>query len=396
MRRLLTGCRMLLNDRLEDGHALLLEAGRIQAVLPALACEVAADETVTLPRSAILAPGFIDVQVNGAGGVLFNDRPVAEAAGSIAAAMRPFGTTGLLPTYITDSAEGTAQACAAAIAAAEARVPGVLGLHLEGPFLSPERAGIHDPRHIRAPGEPELALLERTAATLARAGQRLLVTLAPERVEDAALRRLLDAGAILSLGHSAASFERVETAVALGLSGFTHLGNAMPPILNRAPGPVAAGLAAEAAYCGLIADGIHIHPGLLRLMLRLKGPQRCMLVTDAMPCTGTDASQFQLYGRTILREGGRLTDAEGTLAGADLDMAQAVRNAVALMGASPAEALRMASTTPASFLRIDSERGCLTAGTIADLVLLSDDLQVLATWVAGAARWHRRDIPPRH
>lgn len=395
MRRLLTGCRMLIDDALVEGHALLLEHGRIAAVLPAPGADVAADETVTLPRHAILAPGFIDVQVNGAGGVLFNDRPSAEAAGAIAAAMRPFGCTGLLPTFITDSAEGTAAACAAAIAAMAAGTPGVLGLHLEGPFLSPARAGIHDSRHIRPATEAELALLEDTAARLARHGGRLLLTLAPEAVDDTVLRRLAEAGIVLAAGHSAASFERTEAALAQGIRGFTHLGNAMPAIVNRDPGPVAAALGADAAWCGVIADGIHIHPGLLRLMLRLKGAERLLLVTDAMPPAGTALTQFSLYGRTILRRDGRLADTEGTLAGADIDIAAAMRNAVALMGASPAQALRMATTTPAEFLGIAAERGRIAAGTAADLVLLSDRLEVLATWIAGASSWHRsRDSAP--
>jgi len=395
-RQFLTGAKIFTGDRTVTGQALVVENGVIQGLVPSGSVPSGSD-VVRLPADSLLAPGFIDAQVNGAGGVLFNETPTVDAALAIAAALRPSGTTGLLPTFITDDRSKMAQACDAAVAAADQQASGVLGLHLEGPFLSRERPGVHDPRYIRAPDEADLSLLE---ALPARFGPhaRFLLTLAPEQVSDTAISRLSASGVVVSLGHTAASYDRTTEALHAGARGFTHLFNAMPPVANREPGPVGAALDSSAAWCGIIADGIHVHPSLLRAAIASKRTGQVFLVTDAMSPVGTTAESFVLYGRTILRRDGRLTTEDGVLAGADIDMISSVRNCIRLLGLPGEEALRMASLYPATFLRLDHELGRIAPGYKANLVLLAGaepDWQVAATWIRGQVSWHESDIQAR-
>ena len=377
-RRLLRGARVLTETGLQDDVAVLIENGRI---LDLLSASAAARETAplqSLQGGAILAPGFIDVQVNGGGGVLFNDTPTVEGALAIAAAHRRYGTTALLPTVITDQPAVMRRGADAAAAAARLPDSGVVGVHLEGPFISPHRPGVHNPALIRRIGLADAAwLAERSTTT------PTLLTIAPEEVEDDYLDLMATAGVVLSAGHTAASVERIEQALAHGLRGFTHLYNAMPPLAGREPGPVGAALLDTTAWCGLIADGVHVHTASLRVALATRPSERMLLVTDAMSVLGTDADRFTLYGMEILRRNGRLERADGTLAGADLDMATAVRNSVTTLGLPVERALRMASTYPAAFMRL-SDRGRIVPGLRADLVLLSEDLVVLGTWIGGS------------
>lgn len=377
MRQALTGARVFTGEAIRAGRAVLIERGRIADVVPEAAVPAAA-ERVALP-GGLLAPGFVDLQVNGGGGVLLNDAPTVEGIATIARAHRRFGTTGLLPTLITDTPEVTDRAVTAVRDAIAAGVPGILGIHLEGPHLAPERKGIHDPARIRGLGEGDLERLSALPRTLGRT----LVTLAPETVPAGTVRALAEAGVIVAAGHTAATYEQLRAAQDEGLAGFTHLFNAMSQLGAREPGAVGAALDHEASFCGVIADGHHVHPAGLRLAYRIKGAGRLCLVTDAMAVTGSDLASFELHGRRIFRRDGRLTSADGTLAGADLDMATAVRNAVALMGAPLKDALRMASTTPAACLGLGCELGRLAPGYRADLVHLDDALQVRATWIGG-------------
>jgi N-acetylglucosamine-6-phosphate deacetylase len=370
----LTGGRVLTEDGLRADATVLVEDGLI---LDIVARPPAGAEVRRLAESDILAPGFVDVQANGGGGVLFNTTPTAEAALAIAAAHRRYGTTSLLPTLITDRPEIMAQAVAAAREAMAHPDGGVAGIHLEGPFLSPKRPGVHDPRLIRRMAAEDASWLATHAPTLP-----LLLTSAPEEVEDEFLVMLARSGAILSAGHTAASFERIGEATALGLTGMTHLYNAMPPLVGREPGPVGAALLDDELWCGLIVDGVHVHAASLKLALAARPAERMLLVTDAMSVLGTTDESFQLYGETILRRRGRLERADGTLAGADLDMAAAVRNSVSLLGLDLARALRMASTYPAAFMRL-TDRGRIAPGLRADLVVLGEALEVRDTWVGG-------------
>jgi N-acetylglucosamine-6-phosphate deacetylase len=360
-------------------QAVLIEAGRVVGVSPAN--ELGGDIPVhPLPRGAWLAPGFIDVQVNGGGDVLFNDTPTADAIDAIAAAHRRFGTTALLPTLIT-ATDDTMRAAAQAVTAAMARNPSVLGVHFEGPFLSPGKPGIHDAARIRRPGPDDVALLTGLS------GGVTLVTLAPEEAPDGFIRRLVDAGVRVSLGHSMATYCQTRAALGEGLSGFTHLFNAMRPLESREPGAVAAALEAADVWFGIIVDGVHVDPAMLRLALR--GIARPMLVTDAMPPVGGSKTSFALNGRAITVEDGRCAAADGTLAGAALDMATAVRNCVAMLGVPLTDALRFASAHPAQFLGVYDRLGYIGRGRRADLVaFMPDTMDVLATWVAGGIMEH--------
>jgi N-acetylglucosamine-6-phosphate deacetylase len=361
-------------DTVRPDHAVFIEDGRIAAVLPRSAAP--ADGPVERrPPGAWLAPGFIDVQVNGGGDLLFNDDPSAETITAIAAAHRQFGTTSLLPTLITDAFEKMRRAIKA-VGEAVSKNPGILGIHFEGPFISPERPGVHDGAAIRRPTEDDFSLL-----TSLREGVTL-VTLAPECVPDGFIRRLAEAGVRVSLGHSMATYDETRQALADGLTGFTHLFNAMRPLASRDPGPIAAALEHPDCWYGLIADGVHVHPAMLRLALR--GPGRAMLVTDAMPPVGGRKADFALCREEIAVRDGCCRRADGTLAGTALDMSGAVRNVVALTGASLPQALRMASRRPAEFLGAGDRLGRLAPGYRADLVaFMPNEVQVLKTWVAG-------------
>lgn len=354
--------------------AVVIGGDTIEAVVPAAEIPTGMPVQI-LPEGAWLAPGFIDLQVNGGGDTLFNEAPTPDAVAAIAAAHRRYGTTGLLPTLITDT---PAKMRAARQAAGEAMAtrPSVLGIHFEGPFLSPERAGIHDPALMRAPTAEDLTFLAAQFPGV------VLVTLAPERVPPGFIAALAKAGVRVALGHSAAGYEETRAALAEGLCGFTHLFNAMPPLGSRAPGPIAAALETKDAWYGLIVDGEHVAPAMLRLALRGLGAP--LLVTDAMPPVGGTRGDFALQGRQIHRRDGRLLDEEGRLAGSLLDMAGAVRNSMALLGLSLPEALRLASAAPAAALGLDDRLGHLRPGYRADLVALAPDtVQVLGTWVAG-------------
>lgn len=370
----------VLADRVFDGRgwhrqaAVLIRDGRIVGIAPW--GDVPADwAQARLPRGAVLAPGFIDLQVNGGGGVLLNDQPTADGMRAIARAHRRLGTTACLPTLITDSREPMRRAIAAARATAGR--DGVLGLHLEGPFISPRRPGVHRPDLIRA---PEAGDLEDLCA-LAGAG-RSLVTLAPECVPDGFVQNLAAAGVRVAIGHSEASAAVVTQAVADGATGVTHLFNAMPPMSAREPGIVGEALAEPRLTAGLIVDGIHVDPVSVRAAFAAKH-DGIALVSDAMPTVGTSLDHFELMGRSIRLADGRLTTEGGTLAGAHLDLATAVRNAVRLAQLPLEDALRAASLTPARFLGLEHERGALVTGARADLVALSEELSVVATWVGG-------------
>jgi len=354
--------------------AVIIEGSRILAVVPRDDVPAAVPRRI-LPDGACLAPGFIDVQVNGGGDVLFNDNPTPDGIRAIAAAHRRFGTTALLPTLITDTPEKVSSAIAAVEALAD-KDSAILGIHLEGPFLSPERPGVHATRHIRAPSNDDLALLTVPRRSIT------VVTLAPEQAPPGFIRALADAGVRVCLGHSVATYAETRAAMAEGLSGFTHLFNAMPGLGSRDPGPIAAALESETAWFGMIVDGVHVHPATLRLALR--GLARPLLVTDAMPPVGGKHMGFTLYGEEITVQDGRCTRQDGTLAGSVLDMASALRNCVRLLGVPFETALRFASTNPAEFLGLGHRIGRLAPGYRADMVALDPiDVEVLDTWVAG-------------
>lgn len=386
--------------RLHHGYAVVIEGGKVLGLVPR--GELPATMPVCdLPGGAWLAPGFIDTQVNGGGDVLFNDAPTPEGIARIAAAHRSYGTTVLLPTLVSDTPAKT-RAAVEAVQRAAAANPSVVGIHLEGPFLSPEKPGVHDPAMFRAPSEADAEML---GAGISAAGVRplasnveaegrhwgargltpvRLVTLAPERVPAGFIARLVAAGVRVALGHSMATYAETKAALSEGLSGFTHLFNAMRPLDSREPGPIAAALETPGAWFGMIVDGHHVAPPMLRLVLR--GLARPMLVTDAMPPVGGKRPGFVLGGERISVSNGRCTRADGTLAGAALGMSEAVRNSVGLLGVPLTEALRFASAEPAAFLGLGGTLGRIAPGYRADLVAFDPrDIRIHQTWVAGKA-----------
>lgn len=367
--------RVLLDDGIVDDRAVLIDRGRIKGVLPTAEVDASVDR-VDL-QGGTLVPGFVDCQVNGGGGVLFNDEPTVEAIARIGEAHRSFGSTGFLPTLISDDLDVVRRAVAAVDAAIEAGVPGVLGIHIEGPFLNVRRKGIHRAEKIRDLDDEGFATL-----TGLKHG-RTLVTLAPERTTPAMVRRLVDAGVVVSAGHTNGSYRAIRAALDAGLSGFTHLFNAMSPLTSREPGAVGAALEDMESWCGLIVDGHHVDPVVLRLALRCKPLDKLMLVTDAMPSVGLRDKSFVLQGQAIHVRAGVCVNADGTLAGSDLDMASAVRNAASMLDLPLADAVRMATRNPASFLRLDDEIGRIAPGYRANLALLDARLRVTKSWVDG-------------
>jgi len=377
MKTVLRNARILAGDDFRDDLAIVIESGRITALISDAAPMLGqADEQVDLGGGWLL-PGFIDAQVNGGGGVLFNNSPDVATLRTLAQAHRRFGTTGLLPTLISDDVQVMRAAIAATRQAISEGVPGVLGIHLEGPYIAPARKGTHAANKFRVPDAAEIAL----AASLDN-GVTLL-TLAPERVPLESIRALVERGVVVAAGHTAASYEQARAGLEAGIRGFTHLYNAMSPLTGREPGAVGAALEDRDSWVGIIADGVHVHPASLRVALATKPRGKVMLVTDAMPPVGAADPSYELYGEVITAVDGVVRNAAGSLAGSALDMATAVRNSVQLLGVSLAEAARMASTYPAQFLNLDDRYGHIAEGHHADLVLLDDALQVRSTWIAG-------------
>lgn len=367
--------RVLTPQGFGDALAVVVNAGRITAVVEqdALPADIVRQDL----QGGWLLPGFIDAQVNGGGGVLFNNTPTVDALGTIARAHRRFGTTGLLPTLISDDAGVMKQAIAATQQAIAQGVPGILGIHLEGPYLAPSRKGTHDAGKFRVPDADEIAM-----ATSLGNGVTL-ITLAPERVPEQTIRELVARGAVVVAGHTAATYEEARAGLDAGLRGFTHLYNAMSPLQGREPGAVGAALEDADSWCGVIVDGVHVHPASLRVALAAKPRGKIFLVTDAMPMVGADDPAFVLYGETITAKDGVVRNAAGALAGSALDMATAVRNSVNLLGLPLEEAARMASTWPAEFLGLGETHGSIAPGYAADLVLMDAELHVVQTWIGG-------------
>ncbi len=376
MLRAFVNGRVLGEHGFRDDVAVLVQDGRILDMTTAHDARAAAAQRHDL-GGRLLLPGFIDTQVNGGGGVLFNDAPEVETLRRIAAAHARFGSTGLLPTLISDDLDTMQRAVEAVDAAIAAGVPGILGIHLEGPFLSPERRGVHDPAKIRAIDARGLDV----ACSLRRG--KTLLTLAPERTTREVIAELSGRGIIVAAGHSAASYEQTRAALAAGVRGFTHLFNAMTPLQSREPGMVGAALDDAASWCGVIVDGHHVHPAALRVAIRAKAAGRMMLVTDAMPPVGADDPDFYLGGERVSCKDGICLTPGGVLAGSCLDMAGAVRNCVTLLGLPLAEAARMAAAYPAAFLGLQATHGRIAAGCAADLVVADDELRVHETWVGG-------------
>ena len=327
----------------------------------------------------LLAPGYIDLQVNGGGGVLFNDSPTVDRLETIMMAHAQFGTTAMMPTLITDKIEVMRQAADTISVAIANKTLGILGIHFEGPHLSVAKKGTHCADYIRPISADEWTILSRTDI-----GQ-VMVTLAPETVAPKDITRMVKLGIKVCLGHTNADFNTAQLAVDAGATGFTHLFNAMSPLQGREPGVVGCALLNDNTQCGLIVDGHHVDFASCQLAIKTKPEGGIFLVTDAMPPVGTNLTEFPLYDRTVFVEKGKLTSSTGELAGSSLDMATAVRNTHIDLNIPLDESIRMASLYPARYLYQTSKmlRGELAVGMKADMIVLNKDLSVLQTWISG-------------
>lgn len=370
--------RSIKANRLFDGETLhqdvvvTVNDGYITSIVQS-ASDVAFDEQVT----GTIVPGFIDLQVNGGGGVLFNASPSLNGIRAIMAAHAQYGTTAMLPTLITDKIEVMEQAADAIAQAIAVKEPGILGVHFEGPHLAVAKKGAHSEEFIRPISEQEWAILSRKDLGL------VYVTLAPENVLLSDIEKMIELGIKVSLGHSNANYATAQAAIDAGADSFTHLFNAMSPLQGREPGMVGAALINDSAICGLILDGLHVDYASCRVALQAKPKGKLVLVTDAMPPVGSDQKEFDFFDRKVFREGDKLTATTGELAGSALDMATAVANAQSKLGLSLQESVNMASLYPAQYIE-NSELGHLTVGAKADMVHLSDDGSVIDTWIAGS------------
>ncbi len=373
MRRILTGARVFDGEVLHDATAVLVEDGRVVALVPL--SDMPECQQIVL-NGGVLAPGLLDLQVNGGGGQMVGASTDMAALRRLCEIHAGLGALGILPTLITDTPEVTARVIASAIAAADQDVPGFLGLHLEGPHLDPRRRGAHDPALIRPMTENDLTQLCEGAARL----PTLMVTLAPEAATPDQIARLAAAGVVVSLGHSDCNREVAHAAFAAGARAVTHLFNAMSQLGSREPGLVGAVLAGQ-AYAGLIADGIHVATETMRVALAAR-PTGLFLVSDCMAAAGSELTEFQLGNRRILRRAGRLTLEDGTLAGADLSLPQALRVMVEIVGLPAERALAMATSTPAAVIG-RPDLGRIRAGVRADLVHLRADWTLGGVWRAG-------------
>jgi N-acetylglucosamine-6-phosphate deacetylase len=376
MRKVFFGARLFDGAAMIDDAALVIEDGAIVALTPF--AERPRDAESHDLGGGVLAPGLIDWQVNGGGGVLFNAEPTVEAIAAIVAAHRGDGTTSLLPTLITDAPQKLEAALAAA-AKAQKKVPGSLGIHVEGPFIDLRRKGAHPIAFIRT-----MTRQDADRLIAAKAGI-MVVTVAPAAVSNDLIALLARSGIIVSIGHSEATAEEAQAAFKAGASAVTHLYNAMSQLGHRQPGLVGAALADPAILCGFIADGHHVHEAATRTAFNAKGADGMALISDAMPPAAGGPDTFYLEGRRVTKVGAKLTLDDGTLAGAAITLMDAVRYATAMLRIDLADALKMATLTPARLLRIDDRLGRLKPGFRADLVHIGDDLSVRGTWVGGEA-----------
>jgi N-acetylglucosamine-6-phosphate deacetylase len=365
--------RILTLDGILSGRALLSEKGRISALVAA--DSVPANAKLVDLNGGTLVPGFIDVQVNGGGGVLFNDTPTVEGLAAIARAHARFGTTALMPTVISTDLDGIANCIAAVDAAIVSGVPGIVGIHIEGPYLSPKRRGIHNPTEF-----PKFDAAALKVLSSLQHG-KTMVTLAPDVTTPNDVRALVAAGVIVCIGHSDASYDQAKAALKAGARGFTHLYNAMSPLNHRAPGVVGAALDDQESWCGIIGDGHHVAPAALRIAYTARGADKLMLVTDAMPPLGGDPT-FVLQGRTIHTENGCCYGPDGTLAGGAIGFDTIVKNAVEFLGIDLPTASKLASANAAAFLGLEKEIGVITPGARADFVLLDEHLDLIRTFIA--------------
>lgn len=376
MTQRITNCRLFDGEQVLDDSDVVFAGGVVTDVVATSDANASGCELHDLGGN-LLAPGLIDLQVNGGGGVLFNDAPTVASLRAIAAAHRSFGTTAFLPTLITDSDTVMGEAVAAVAEAMRERVPGIIGIHLEGPYLNPRYKGVHDAARMRDFDAGSMARITSLSEGCT------LLTVAPEMVPVENIAQLKEKGVVVFGGHSAATYEETRRALDAGLSGFTHLFNAMSPLTSREPGMVGAALEDKDSFVGIIADGYHVHPATFGVTVAAKQTGKTVLVTDAMPSVGSETKSFDLFGATIRAEGGRCVTADGTLAGSDIGLITAVKNACRFAGIDQFEALRMASTYAADAIGLADHMGYIRPGYRANFIELDASMQVRRSWIDG-------------
>ncbi len=364
-----------------QNHCVVVRGETVAGLLPLAQCPAGLD-VVALPEGT-LAPGLIDLQVNGGGDLMFNNQPGEETLVAMLDAHRATGTTAMMPTLISDTRAIQEQAVSAVRAARAGGHAGILGIHLEGPHFEVARRGAHRAQMIRPPRDEDIAWL------CSLTDLKVIVTLAPEHTGAGQIRQLSASGIHVCAGHTNASHAQLVAAMQEGLEGVTHLFNAMSPLAGREPGTVGAALAEDALWAGIIADGHHVHPANIRLAQRAKPAGRLVLVSDAMATVGGRSASFSLYGEQVSLEGDKLVNGDGVLAGSAIGMIDAVAYAAGTVGIPLEECLRMASLYPAAILGLDNRLGRIAAGYRADLVHFDSDFSVHNTWLAGHHLRHR-------
>jgi N-acetylglucosamine-6-phosphate deacetylase len=379
MKQALVGARIFTGEEFLDNHVLIVADDKIEALVPA------ADLDASIPQilldGGVIAPGFIDLQVNGGGGAFFTNDTSVTAVKTMLDGHRPTGTTSLVPTLISNTREVHQAGVQAVADAVAAGMKGVLGVHVEGSFFDMARRGAHNERYIRKMEQADIDWL--VAAVKDQQDFKVILTLAPEHVEPGQIKQLTSAGVVVCGGHTDAHYESVVAALKEGLSGFTHLYNAMRPTTGREPGVVGAALEDRNSWCGIIIDSYHVHAASARIALAAKPKGKIYLVTDAMSTVGSPEKSFQIYGETIYEKDGCLVNAEGRLAGSAIGMIDAVRLNTEWVGVELSESLRMASLYPAEYMQVNHYLGRIQAGFRADLVHFTGVYRVTHTWVAG-------------
>jgi N-acetylglucosamine-6-phosphate deacetylase len=375
----LTNCDVYTGEGFIPDGTIIIDGSRIVKV--GSRAEITSEGTEVDLGGCTVTPGFIDLQVNGGDDVLFNDVPTVETLQRMANGHAKFGSTGILPTFTTGPPSGMVRAREAVTSFRSRGGSQILGIHFEGPAISPERLGVHERAFVSR--DFPIAVVE--GATFPT-----MVTLAPEVVDPGVIRRLVGAGVRVSLGYSNGTYEEAIGAIREGATCATHLYNAMSPLTGRAPGVVGACLSESTVFVDVIADGIHCHFGSVRVAWSSKPRGMCFLVTDAMPPVGGSGDAFHLGELAVTVKDGRCITADGTLAGSALDMATAVRNCVQEVGISKDEAFRMASLYPARYLGVETELGSIAAGMIANLVICDNEVFVQGVVIDGELRMDSR------
>jgi len=370
-------------ERFLRDHCVILRGTSIEQILPLAECP--AGLVVEQLHEGTLAPGFIDLQVNGGGDVMLHNAPCLETVEQMQLAHRALGTTSMLPTVLSDTAAIQRAAADAVVEARQRGNHGIAGIHIEGPYFNMAKRGAHHQDRIRSPQPRDIDWLCALQAL------PVIVTLAPEQVSVEYIEQLASNGILVCAGHTSASYEEIAAAAQRGLQGVTHLFNAMSPLTSRQPGAVGAALDIDDLWAGIIADGHHVHPAAIRLALAAKPEGKLVLVSDAMATVGGQQTSFELYGETISERDGRLINAQGALAGSAIGMIDAVRYCHREAGIALEECLRMASLYPATILKRESELGRIAAGHRADLVHFDYNLSVCGTWLAGQYMAHKQE-----